>query len=103
VEREAGAGGDHAVARLSGRVDVQVGQVGVAQRDEVPLRGEVGLQVDDRLAVFADRERQLAVLAGAVSRVLVPRESQKRTLAALAHPEPGKHGQHAPMLLHSLV
>jgi hypothetical protein len=41
-------------------VHVQVGQVAVAQGDQVAEGAEVGLQVVDRPAVLADRQGQLA-------------------------------------------
>ena len=47
-----------------GRVDVQKGEVAVAQGDEVPAGAEVGLGLD-RCAVLGDGEAQLALLARA--------------------------------------
>ena len=69
AEHDVGPGLGLAVAGRAVGVHVQVGEVAVAQRDQVPVGAEVGLQVGDRLAVPADRQRQLDVLAGARSPV----------------------------------
>src|SRR5699024_2958277 len=57
----AGFGG--AVAGLALGVDVQVGQVTRAQRDQVPIGAQVGLEVGDRLAVLGHAQGQVAFLA----------------------------------------
>ena len=56
--------GGLAVAGGAVGVYVQVGQVSGAQRDQVAVGAEVGLQVGDRLAVLADLEGELAGPAG---------------------------------------
>ena len=64
-----GCGG--AVAGLAGGVDVQVGEVAVAQRDQVAVGAEVGLQVGDRPAVPAHRQGELDSAPGSRSPVRV--------------------------------
>src|SRR5918994_7362351 len=54
-DRRASAG--LAVARLPVGMDMEVGQVTGPQRDQVPVGGQVGLQIDDRLTAPADGER----------------------------------------------
>jgi hypothetical protein len=55
VDLRPGQGG--AVVGGALRVDVQVGEVSLAQGDQVAVGAEIGLQVGDRLAVAADGER----------------------------------------------
>ena len=52
VERHGRAG--RGLTGFAVGVDVQVGEVAGAQRDQVAVRAEVGLQVGDRLAVLGD-------------------------------------------------
>src|SRR3954454_13535040 len=55
-----GVEGDRSVLdALGDRMDVRVGAVGGAQRDEVSVGAEIGLKVLDRLAGAGDAERQL--------------------------------------------
>ena len=68
-EQPVGAGGRHLdgephrrPARAVGvveRVDMEVGEVAVADRDEVAERAEVGLQIGHRFAVAGDGDGQL--------------------------------------------
>src|SRR6266508_5722886 len=64
VERDARPGLRPAIPRLALRVHVQVRQIPLPQRDQVPVRGEVGLQVGDRPAVAAHGQGELAGMAG---------------------------------------
>ncbi len=65
TELDVRARGRLAVSRLAARVDVQVGQVALAQRDQVAEGTEVGLQVRDRSAVLAHPHSELGVRARA--------------------------------------
>ena len=57
AELDVGARLGLAVAGLAAGVDVQVGEVALAQRDEVSVGAEVGLQVGDRPAVLGHTDR----------------------------------------------
>src|SRR5688572_16989915 len=48
---------------VAGRMNVQIGQIAFAQRDQMAARAEVGLD-GDRLAALQDREAQLCLPAG---------------------------------------
>src|SRR5687768_15843147 len=58
LARELGREGDRRPAGLAGRVDMEVGEVAFAQRDQMAAGAEVGLHLD-WLARAADREAQL--------------------------------------------
>ena len=63
-EGDARPGRGDTVAGGAGGVHVQVGQVAVTERDEVPVGGQVRLQIGDRGAVPAHRQGQLRGLPG---------------------------------------
>ncbi len=52
------------LGRVAVRVDVQVGEIAIAEGDKVPERAQVRLQCGDRLAVTGDGDRQLRRGAG---------------------------------------
>ena len=58
------SGPDAAAGFVAHRVDVQVGQVAVAQRDQVAEGAQVGLQGGDRAAVASHGEGQGRFLPG---------------------------------------
>jgi hypothetical protein len=60
VEGDGRPGPGAAIAGCAVRVDVQVGQVALAQRHEMAVRGEVGLKVGDRSAVTGDGQDEFA-------------------------------------------
>src|SRR5690606_13956820 len=75
VKRDPGSRVGPTVAGLAVRVDVQVGQVTLTEGDQVTVRRQVRLQVDDRGAVLRDGQRQWGGRAGhqvAVERDRVP-------------------------------
>lgn len=52
------------VTGMTVRMHMEICEVGGTQRDQMPVRGKVGLQVRDRDSVKTDRERELRCLAG---------------------------------------
>ena len=54
VEGDVRSWGGRAVAWCPVGVDVQIGEVAVAQRDQMPVNAEVGLQIRDGPAVTRD-------------------------------------------------
>ena len=64
METDVGASCSGAVARLTHRMDMQIGQIGSPQRHQVAVGTQIGLQIGDRLAVAAHRKRQHRCFVG---------------------------------------
>ena len=71
LARELGHEPDPVATLTLDRMDMQEGQITLAQGHQVAVRAEVGLE-HDQLAVAEDVERQLALLGGRSCRALDP-------------------------------